>query len=216
MRAARVPKQRHSPESVDDAGVDLGMLGGNVHQAVNRRGISPFSLDQRPLRAQDHAQPKTGCKERRGEGSPQGSPDQRCEGVSTEERWTASRPRARPLGWVRGSSHRQGREVPGVLAGKRAIQGTAPGSTEAQANRLPGAPPRPGWGVRIPGDRGACGPTLRVRVAHRSQRSIPSTSPLVGTPVPAVARTCSTPGTRFTEQPRTWRTDSAMPFMPWR
>ena len=40
-------------------------------------------------------------------------------------------------------------------------------------------------------------------------------SPLVGTPVPAVTSTWSTSGTGFTEVPRTWRTASAMPFMPW-
>ena len=42
-----------------------------------------------------------------------------------------------------------------------------------------------------------------------------STSPLVGTPVPAVTSTCSTASTWLTEVPRTWRTPSAMPFMPW-
>ena len=42
-----------------------------------------------------------------------------------------------------------------------------------------------------------------------------STSPLVGTPVPAVTSTCSAPSTWLTEVPRTWRTASAMPFMPW-
>ena len=39
--------------------------------------------------------------------------------------------------------------------------------------------------------------------------------PLVGTPVPAVTRTGPSPGTWLTEVPRTWRTASAMPFMPW-
>ena len=39
--------------------------------------------------------------------------------------------------------------------------------------------------------------------------------PLVGTPVPAVTTTFSTPSTWFTEVPRIWRTPSAMPFMPW-
>ena len=43
-------------------------------------------------------------------------------------------------------------------------------------------------------------------------------SPDVGTPVPAVTRTCglSSSGTGFTEGPRIWRTASAMPFMPCR
>ena len=40
-------------------------------------------------------------------------------------------------------------------------------------------------------------------------------NPLVGTPVPAVTSTFSTPGTWFTDVPRTCRTPSAMPFMPW-
>ena len=40
-------------------------------------------------------------------------------------------------------------------------------------------------------------------------------NPLVGTPVPAVTRRCSTSSTGLTEVPRTWRTPSAMPFMPW-
>ena len=39
--------------------------------------------------------------------------------------------------------------------------------------------------------------------------------PLVGTPVPAVTSTGPSPGTWLTEVPRTWRTASAMPFMPW-
>ena len=37
----------------------------------------------------------------------------------------------------------------------------------------------------------------------------------IGTPVPAVTRTCSTPGTWLTEVPRNWRTPSAIPFIPW-
>ncbi len=52
---------------------------------------------------------------------------------------------------------------------------------------------------------------------HRrvGQRSTPRMSPLVGTPVPDVTTTCSTDGTWFTPVPRTWRTPSAIPFMPW-
>ncbi len=52
---------------------------------------------------------------------------------------------------------------------------------------------------------------------HRrvDQRSTPRMSPLVGTPVPDVTTTCSTDGTWFTPVPRTWRTPSAIPFMPW-
>src|SRR5439155_10076151 len=46
-------------------------------------------------------------------------------------------------------------------------------------------------------------------------RSTPSTSPLVGTPVPAVTSTCSAPSTWLTDVPRTCRTPSAMPFIPW-
>jgi hypothetical protein len=38
---------------------------------------------------------------------------------------------------------------------------------------------------------------------------------LVGTPVPAVTRTGPSPGTWLTDVPRTWRTASAIPFMPW-
>src|ERR1700720_628682 len=40
-------------------------------------------------------------------------------------------------------------------------------------------------------------------------------SPDVGTPVPAVTSTCSTLSTWLTDVPRSWRTPSAMPFMPW-
>jgi hypothetical protein len=40
-------------------------------------------------------------------------------------------------------------------------------------------------------------------------------TPLVGTPVPAVTSTFWTSGTGLTDVPRTWRTASAIPFMPW-
>ena len=48
------------------------------------------------------------------------------------------------------------------------------------------------------------------------QLSTPRMSPLVGTPVPAVTSTWLTSGTWLTEVPRTWRTPSAMPFIPCR
>lgn len=44
----------------------------------------------------------------------------------------------------------------------------------------------------------------------------PSMRPLVGTPVPAVTSTGPSPGTWLTAVPRTWRTASAMPFIPCR
>ena len=54
---------------------------------------------------------------------------------------------------------------------------------------------------------------------HRTLRcapqALPKIKPLVGTPVPAVASTFSTFATWFTAVPRTWRTISAIPFMPW-
>ena len=43
----------------------------------------------------------------------------------------------------------------------------------------------------------------------------PRMRPDVGTPVPAVTSTCSTLSTWLTDVPRSWRTPSAMPFMPW-
>src|SRR5580704_19532663 len=48
------------------------------------------------------------------------------------------------------------------------------------------------------------------------QLSTPRMSPLVGTPVPAVTSTWLTSGTWLTDVPRTWRTPSAMPFIPCR
>ena len=48
-----------------------------------------------------------------------------------------------------------------------------------------------------------------------SRETQPRISPEVGTPVPAVTSTCSTSGTWLTEVPRSCRTPSAMPFMPW-
>jgi hypothetical protein len=47
------------------------------------------------------------------------------------------------------------------------------------------------------------------------QLSYPRIRPEVGTPVPAVTSTCSTSGTGLTDVPRSCRTPSAMPFMPW-
>jgi hypothetical protein len=55
--------------------------------------------------------------------------------------------------------------------------------------------------------------TYMVTPAYRRSRD--SMSALVGTAVPAVTRTFSTFDTWFTDVPRTWRTPSAMPFMPW-
>ena len=43
----------------------------------------------------------------------------------------------------------------------------------------------------------------------------PRINPDVGTPVPAVTSTCSTSSTWLTDVPRSCRTPSAMPFMPW-
>ncbi len=54
-----------------------------------------------------------------------------------------------------------------------------------------------------------------VGAAGHASKAHPRMSPDVGTPVPAVTSTCSTSGTGFTEVPRSWRTPSAMPFMPW-
>ncbi len=57
-----------------------------------------------------------------------------------------------------------------------------------------------------------------ARLAGRSSSTEgcqPRIRPDVGTPVPAVTRTCSTSGTGFTDVPRNCRTPSAMPFMPW-
>src|SRR5699024_3104091 len=51
----------------------------------------------------------------------------------------------------------------------------------------------------------------RARAVDQTVR----TSPEVGTPVPAVTMSFSAPGTWFTDWPRSWRTPSAMPFMPW-
>ena len=48
-----------------------------------------------------------------------------------------------------------------------------------------------------------------------SEKRQPRMRPDVGTPVPAVTRTCSTSGTGFTDVPRSCRTPSAIPFMPW-
>ena len=51
----------------------------------------------------------------------------------------------------------------------------------------------------------------------RASAQAESTRPLVGTPVPAVTSTWldAAAATGLTEVPRTWRTASAMPFMPW-
>ncbi len=45
--------------------------------------------------------------------------------------------------------------------------------------------------------------------------SFPRMMPLVGTPTPEVTSTCSTSGTWLIAVPRTWRTPSAIPLMPW-
>src|SRR4051812_9727214 len=62
--------------------------------------------------------------------------------------------------------------------------------------------------------------TLELRAGElRHQRlhlSTPNISADVGTPVPPVTSTCSTSATWLTDVPRTWRTPSAMPFMPCR
>ena len=50
----------------------------------------------------------------------------------------------------------------------------------------------------------------------RAHAASPSTSPLVGTPVPAVTTTWWTSAGWLTEEPRTSRTASAMPFIPCR
>jgi hypothetical protein len=80
----------------------------------------------------------------KGEGSPQGSPERAVCEFQTDRgevdgpppQTLASRGKRRRL------SRRQGRKVPGCLTGGRAAQGMTPGSTEAQADRLPGVPPR--------------------------------------------------------------------------
>ena len=64
-----------------------------------------------------------------------------------------------------------------------------------------------GWPTDHPADPGDTG-SVTVSPQERIK-------PLVGTPVPAVTRTGPSPGTWLTEVPRTWRTASAMPFMPW-
>ena len=69
-----------------------------------------------------------------------------------------------------------------------------------------------------PGRRALTGGRAHERPAPRDARRVqpgPRIRPLVGTPVPAVTSTGPSPGTWFTESPRTWRTASAMPFMPW-
>ena len=54
---------------------------------------------------------------------------------------------------------------------------------------------------------------------HRTLRcapqALPKIKPLVGTPVPAVTSTLCTSATWLAAVPRTWRTASATPFMPW-
>src|SRR3954454_8493435 len=51
---------------------------------------------------------------------------------------------------------------------------------------------------------------------QRLHLSTPNISADVGTPVPPVTSTCSTSVTWLTDVPRTWRTPSAIPFMPCR
>ncbi len=80
----------------------------------------------------------------------------------------------------------------------------ATGPSESEPARTPS---RAGSARR---GRGAC------ESEKPAQRSTPRTSPLVGTPVPAVTTTCSTSGTWLTEVPRTSRAPSAIPFMPCR
>ena len=58
-----------------------------------------------------------------------------------------------------------------------------------------------------------CGPPACVHPVP--QPEAPRIRPLVGTPVPAVTRTCSTSATWLHEVPRIWRTASAIPFIPW-
>src|SRR5690606_35522769 len=74
-----------------------------------------------------------------------------------------------------------------------------------------------------PGAEGPAAPLPRVRGADlRARRcaapahpDAPRIRPLVGTPVPAVTSTlCTSPGW-FTDVPRSSRTASAMPFIPW-
>ncbi len=61
-----------------------------------------------------------------------------------------------------------------------------------------------------------CGqPAPGVSRSERGALRRSATSPLVGTPVPAVTSTCGTSGSWLTDVPRSWRTASAMPFMPW-
>ena len=67
----------------------------------------------------------------------------------------------------------------------------------------------PRWARRPPRERGE-----EMRTPRSSQDG-DRIRPLVGTPVPAVTRTGPSPGTWLTAVPRTWRTASAMPFMPW-
>ncbi len=56
------------------------------------------------------------------------------------------------------------------------------------------------------------GPNSSISMVHPASVRI---SPLVGTPVPAVTSTWGTSGSWLTDVPRSWRTASAMPFMPW-
>ena len=113
--------------------------------SVNFRWISQKHLTQSGGRRKLSFNRKRYGSNARGEGSPQGSPECLVRDPNRQRRGgRTSAPRLTSRGRPEGPGVRQGRKVPGRQAGGRAAQGMTPGSTEAQADRLPGVPPRPG------------------------------------------------------------------------
>ena len=70
--------------------------------------------------------------------------------------------------------------------------------------------------TRTPSPIAVTEPGQLDQAAQPGPQAGPRMRPLVGTPVPAVTSTGPSPGTWFTELPRTCLTASAMPFMPCR
>ena len=97
------------------------------------------------------------------------------------------------------------------LAHGLAVQRAAFGATQGQTQR------GRHQGVEIVAHAQAQGVLFGAQVDEHGDYSYswPKISPLVGTPVPAVTSTLRTWPTWLTAVPRTWRTASAMPFMPW-
>ena len=130
--------------AVDEVGIDLGMGRGKAGTPVHSRWISRKPVDAGPGSEQAAINRKRSSQAPKAREARRGVRSKRCAAGTTEERWTDLRPNACLSGQARRFRHRQGRKVPGWLTGGRAAQGMTPGSTEAQADRLPGVPPRVG------------------------------------------------------------------------